>query len=168
MTLENVYAVRDDTTNRQARVKVITKLSTKTLNFTLDTGADMTVVPNLYFRKNSPLIQPVNKRLYGPGHHEIKVIGSWEATLSTLATEIANSLENLFIVENLKELLLREPTIKALSLLKVVNTVKTEGHQYKKEFSELLTGLRKLEHVYQTRLDAGVHLFFIATRRRLP
>lgn len=52
-------------------------------------SADVTVVLDWYFMKNFPLIQPTNKRLYGPCHHEIKVI---EYVGTTLATEKKNSL----------------------------------------------------------------------------
>lgn len=49
-----VYAInKDNTQNCQARVKVTPKV----INFRRDTGADVTAVPDWYFRKNSPLGQ---------------------------------------------------------------------------------------------------------------
>ena len=48
--------------------------------------------------------------------------------------------------QNFKEPLMGGPAIKGLNLLKAVNIVKTEGHQCRKEFSELLTSIVKLEH----------------------
>ena len=48
-----------------------TMLATKILNLRLDTGAGITVVLDHYLRKNTPLIQPTNKRLLEPGHQEV-------------------------------------------------------------------------------------------------
>ena len=81
VTLENVYAVWDDTTNWQIKVKVTTKLSIKTLNFKFRCRRDCS--PKPVFQNDFPIIQPTSKRLYRSGHHEIKVIGSEEATLDT-------------------------------------------------------------------------------------
>ena len=80
-----------------------------------------------------------------------------------MATVKTSSQQDLYIAENLKEPLLREPAIKALNLLKAVNTVKIEGHQFKKEFPELFTVLGKLEHVYQICFNAGAQKFSIDT-----
>ena len=85
----------------------------------------MTIVTEWYLKK-SPLIQTTNKRLYGPGHREPKVNGSVKATL---ATEKANSQQDLYVIRNLKETLLRGPAFKAINLLKAINTVKIERHQ---------------------------------------
>ena len=114
MTLENVYSVReDDITNWQTKVKVTIKFATKTLNFRLDTGTDVTVVPDRYFITKKKLIHPTNKRLNRLCRHEMN-IGSVEATLYTEKTSLQ---QNLYVVENLKDLLLGGPAIKALNLL---------------------------------------------------
>lgn len=50
----------------QANIKVTTAICSKIVNFRLDTGADVTVIPDRFFRKNSPIIKKTNNRLYGP------------------------------------------------------------------------------------------------------
>lgn len=83
VTTENIHVIsKDNTPNWQAMVKVIPKFCTKTINFRLDMGADVTIILDWYFKKNSPLIQPTNKILYGAGHHEMKVIGCVETMLA--------------------------------------------------------------------------------------
>ena len=52
------------------------------VNFRLDTSADVTVVPDRFFRKNSFIIKPTNKMLYGPGQHETKVLRHEDTTLN--------------------------------------------------------------------------------------
>ena len=53
----------------------------KKVNFRVDTGADVTVVPRIYFTKNSPLIQKTNKKFFGPGKTKIDVVGQFQACL---------------------------------------------------------------------------------------
>lgn len=61
---ELIYVIsKYNTPNWQAMVKVTAKVCTKTINFRLGTGEDVTVVLDWHFWKNSPLIQPTNKRL---------------------------------------------------------------------------------------------------------
>ena len=48
----------------------------KKVNFRVDTGADVTVVPRRYFTKNSPLIRKTNK-LFGPGKTKIDVVSQF-------------------------------------------------------------------------------------------
>lgn len=71
----------------------------------------MTVVPEQFFRKNSPTIKPTNKRLYGPGRHKIKVLRHVDAALSYGKTTLQ---QELYIVQDLTEPLL---AIKVLRLL---------------------------------------------------
>lgn len=52
------------------------------ISFRLDTSTDVTVVADSFFRKNSPIIKPTNKKLYGPGQLKIKVLVCVDATLS--------------------------------------------------------------------------------------
>lgn len=78
-----------------------------------------------------------------------------------------SSLQDLDVVDNLNKSLLEGPTIKALNLMKAVNTVRSKEHHYKEEFPELFKGLGKLEHVYPICLDVGAQPFSIVTPRRL-
>ena len=84
----------------------------------------MGVVPDRYFRKSSPFIQQINKQLWWPGHHKIKVI---ESVVATLTTEKDSPRQDLYIVENFEELLLEETSIKTQKQPKAVYTVKIEG-----------------------------------------
>ena len=72
-----------------------------------------------------------------------KVTGSEE---DSQTTEKTSTQQDLHVVKNLKEPLFGGPTNKALNLPKTVDTVKIEGHQYKKQLPELFTGLRKLKY----------------------
>ena len=62
-----------DAVNWHADVQVTTTTHSRSVNFRTDTGADVTVVPDRFFNKNSPLIQKTGKKLFGPGQSKINV-----------------------------------------------------------------------------------------------
>lgn len=161
--VETIGAIDNDMWH--AQINVTTAIRSKVINFRLDTGADVTVIPERFFLKNSPLIQKTTKKLYGPGHSELNVVGRVQATLTTDKTM---TQQDLYVVTGLKEPLLGKPAIEALHLIERVNSIKQGMCQYKREFPELFTGLGKLKTVYTIRLSENAQPFSIATPRRLP
>ena len=147
-----------------ADVQVTTKTHSHSVSFRIDTGADVTVVPSRFFKKNSPLIQKTDKKLFGPGQNKINVIGSVHATLAVGET---SSEQELYVVSNLKEPLLGRPAIEALKLIERINSVDKEN-KYKQEFPELFVGLGRMKNVYTIRLQENAQPFAISTPRRLP
>ena len=147
-----------------ADIQVTTKTHSHSVNFRIDTGADVTVVPSRFFKKNSPLIQKTDKKLFGPGQNKINVIGSVHATLAVGET---SSEQELYVVDNLKKPLLGRPAIEELKLIKRINSVDKEN-KYKQEFPELFVGLGRMKNVYTIRLQENAQPFAISTPRRLP
>ena len=133
-------------------------------SFQLDTGADVTVIPNRFLRKNSPIVWEKNKKLNGPGHKEIQVIGHVEAILDYGKISLK---QDLYMVKKLEEPLLGWPAIKALKILGKINTI-NESDRYEKEFPSVFKGFGKLENVYKIHLNETAQPFSIATSRRLP
>ena len=107
-----------------ADVQVTTKTHSHSVSFRIDTGADVTVVPSRFFKKNSPLIQKTDKKLFGPGQNKVNVIGSVHATLAVCET---SSEQELYVVSNLKDPLLERPAIEALKLIERINSVDKEN-----------------------------------------
>ena len=137
-----------------ADVQVTTKIHSHSVSFRIDTSPDVTVVPSRFFKKNSPLIQKTDKKLFGPGQNKINVIGSVHATLAVGET---SSEQELCVVSNLK----------ALKLIERINSVNKEN-KYKQEFPELFIGLGRMKNVYTIRLQENAQPFAISTPRRLP
>ena len=145
-------------------IQVTTSARSCAVKFRLDTGADVTVVPASYFKKNSPLIKQPDKTLYGPGHTELKVVGKVSAVLSTSS---ASSEQDLFLIEDLKEPLLGSPAIKALQLIGI-NAVHEKKENYRESHPKLFDGLGKMKtSKYTIRLEDNAQPYAIATPRRL-
>ena len=116
----------------------------------MDTGADVTVIPDRFFRKKFPIVWETNKKLYGPGHKEIHVMGHVEAMLDNGRI---SSPQDLYIGKILDEPLAGGPAFKALKILGKINAISNESHRYKKDFPTVFKGLGKLENVYKIHLD---------------
>ena len=149
--------------NWHADDQVTTTTHSRSVNFRIDTGADVPVVPDRFFNKNSPLIQKTDKKLFGPGQSKINVLGRVRATMTVGKV---SSDQDLYVVVDLKRPLLGRPAIEALKLIERVNAV--DNDQYRKEFPELFTGLGRMKNVYTIRLQENAQPFAITAPRRLP
>ena len=136
----------------------------KSVKFRIDTGADVSVVPDSYFRKLDGL-QKTDKQLYGPGGSKIEVLGVHRATIES---KNSKTVQDLYVVKGLKQPLLGKPAIQALEILKRINAVSSSKVEPKTEYPELFRGLGKMENAYTVRLKEGAKPFSIASPRRLP
>ena len=149
--------------NWHADVQVTTTTHSRSVNFRIDTGADVTVVPDRFFNKNSPLIQKTGKKLFGPGQSKINMLGRVRATM---AVGEVSSDQDPYVVVDFKEPLLERPATEALKLIERVNAA--DNDQYRKEFPELFTGLGRMKNVYTIRLQENAQPLAITAPRRVP
>ena len=145
-----------------ADVQVTTKTHSHSVSFRTDTSADATVVLDGFFKKNLPLIQKTDKKLFRYCPNKINVTGS-----AALAVGETCSEQELYVVSNLKEPLLGRPATEALKLIERINSV-DKDNKYKQEFPELFTELGRMKNVYTIRLQENAQHFAISTPRRLP
>ena len=115
--------------NWHADVQVTTTIHSRPVNFRIDTGADVTVVPDRFFSKTSPLIQKTGKILFGLGQSKINVLGRVHATM---AVGEVSSDQDRYVVVDLKEPLLERLATEVLKLIERFNAV--DNDQYRKEF----------------------------------
>ena len=62
--------------------RVQVEMGSRSVDFKLDTGADVTCITPRLWEQDSPELRPSNKRLFGPGRTELKVRGMFSADLS--------------------------------------------------------------------------------------
>ena len=120
------------------RVKL--KLANQTLEFKIDTGAEVTAILDVAFRafKGLKLDRP-KKMLYCPARTLLKVIGQFEGELFYRGK---TTKQNVYVVNGLRTNLLGLPAILALKLVaKLEETVEASLHTIVEKYPTLFQGL---------------------------
>ena len=106
------------------------------LNFKIDTGADMTVIPeSVYKQLKSTVLQPCDRSLSGPCHDSLKFCGKFQGTLKHGPHKVQ---QDIFVIQHLHKPLVGLPAIEALHLVSRVNTV---GDKYLRNIPSCLATL---------------------------
>ena len=133
------------------------------VEFSIDTGADVTVVPEPVYQQVAGRVslQATSCKLCGPGYHALSVIGKFIAKLKKGKHETE---ETVYIVRSLRRPLLGRPAIESLKLLKRINTiVGMTDNSIKQQFPKLFTGLGKLQGDYHICLKPGAKPYTLST-----
>lgn len=147
-----------DSVNSQWKIPI--KLGNCTHTFKLDTGADVTVVPEKLVPKSKRPLQKSDKRLYGAGQNKITVVGMFSDTIEYNGR---SSKQKIYVVKNLKEPLLGMPAILDLNLIQIIGEVTNDGVP-----ENLYRGLGKLRYSkYKIHLKDNVMPYAVSTPRRL-
>ena len=114
------------------------------VEFNIDTGADMTVIPEHVYQQaaDSISLQPTSCRLCGPSQYALSVLGKVvvKPKKGKCKTE-----EAVYVVRSLRRPLLGRPAIESLRLVKRVNTImKMTSNNIRQRFPQLFSGLGKL------------------------
>ena len=141
-------------------------VNSQKMTFRIDTGADVTVIPDRCFR-NTDCLEKTDKRLYGPGGSELEVKGVFKATVESKSVKCS---QDLYVVKGLRKPLLGRPAIEALGILKRVEAVDEGQKDIRKEYPTLFNSpqIGKLGKTYTIKLSDEARPFSIATPRRLP
>ena len=154
---------RDDTWT------VTLTLQGKPVTLQLDTGAEVTVIPEKMWREvGQPQLTASDRTLRGPDSRAIPTLGKFLATF----THNSRSVETeVYVVKRLAKPLLGRPTILDLGLVKLVAAVEQQHqHQHltlKEKYPSLFQGLGKLKGEYSIELRDDAQPFALATPRRV-
>ena len=150
------------------------------VQFKVDTGADVTAIPEQTFAEifEASQLQPSDRTLYGPGQTELETTGMLRGTLCLDSNQngrqqFSRSCQDIYVVRNLNQALLGRPAIEALKILSKGNLSSVveqseELAKYKKEFPKLFSGLGKLEGAYRIDLKEDAKPYAITTPRNVP
>lgn len=117
--------------------------------FKIDTGAKVTAISEkLYKSLGSPTSQKPSKVLKGPGQHPLKVVGQFQEMLHHGQN---SSLQNIFVIKDLKSNLLGLPAITALNLAVRIDSAYTSLVQ--DSFPSVFEGLCNLGEPYTIKLQ---------------
>ena len=135
------------------------------LNFKIDTGADVTVIPeSVYKQLKSTVLQPCDRSLSGPCHDSLKVCGKFQGTLKHGPHKVQ---QDIFVIQHLHKPLVGLPAIEALHLVSRVNAVGDLTQQILEKYPQLFGDLGSMTGEYTIRLNADAQPFAITTPRRI-
>ncbi|XP_046863284.1 uncharacterized protein K02A2.6-like [Xenia sp. Carnegie-2017] len=154
------------------RVRTNQRKGKSTVKFKIDTGADVTVIPEPVFMQTGiTQVQSTNKELFGPNQAKLSVKGKIRATLRTATSKTTE--QDIYIVKNLKEPLLGRPAINALDLIVTVEAIQSNDasdmeEEIKVTYPNLFKGLGELDGECNIKLKPGAIPFALTTPRRIP
>ena len=141
-------------------------LNDELFQFKVDTGADVTVIPEKSYSetRDGPLSVP-DKTLSGPIQCSLKVQGQF---LATHQRGNRVTKQNVYVVQELNRALLGLPAIEALQVVSYVEPI--QASQVFTMFPNLFNGLGKLEGSYHIKLrnDAKPYTLQVPRRVALP
>ena len=140
-------------------------LNREPVNFKIDTGADMTVVPESVFKKlQGAVLHPTSKALLGPGNQALSVRGKFTAELQLDTIKVQ---EEVFVVAGLRNPLLGRPAIQNLNHVARVCSVGLETSRIIYEHPKLFHGLGNLKGEYSIKLRPDAQPFALSSPRRI-
>ena len=160
------------TTPNPWRIKA--NISSKELEFKIDSGADVTAIPEKVYSEDLGLLVPSKGELKGPSKIPIKVTGKFysDITVDNIVTK-----QEIYVVPGLEEPLLGRSAIEELNILKINEGIKIcnvnkpsipETRQKpEEEFQELFQGLGQLKETYKIELKDDVKPYSLSTPRRI-
>lgn len=135
-------------------------LNGNAVEFKLDTGADISVIPEETFKTlKIDDLHPTEASLTGAGCQPLQVCGKFEANVQYKAR---NSKQTVYVVSALSKALLGKAAIESLNLVTRVDSVDKDS--CKAKYPELFTGL---EGEYTIKLKPNSTPFSLTTSRRV-
>ena len=118
------------------------QLEGKLVEFHIDTGAEVSVIPEpLYEKIGSPVLTPVKQTFRGASNAVMPIKGRFSATLSRDGQQ---TKQEIYVAAKLHKPLLGQPAIKALGIVRRVRGVQVKQLDPVQQFPKLFTGLGKL------------------------
>ena len=153
--------------------RVKASLSGQELEFKIDSGADVTAIPEKEYSERLGAVETTQGDLLGPSRSPITVTGKF---YSDIIVDNALTSQEIYVVPGLEEPLLGRAAIQDLKLLQVNPKVNMCSMYEKKreaklnpheEFPELFTGLGELKDDYKIELMDNAKPYALTTPRRI-
>ena len=141
----------------------------KPVNFKLDSGADVTVVPYNTFLNIDLKIQlkPTDKVLLGPCNYRMNCKGEFTVTLAYNQT---STKETVYVVESLARPLLSRSAAVKLNLISRLCELTTDEYKAKvmRDYPQLFEGLGTMKDEYTIKLKDDAKPFALTVPRKVP
>ena len=143
------------------------QLNDMPVQFQIDSGAEVTVIPDSVFEQLSGVsLRPTRRTLKGPTQSALSVKGKF---MGLLVCGDRAVFQEVYVVNKLLKPLLGQPAIEALRLLVRVRAVteSTENKSSVQRFPQLFQGLGRMQGEYTIQLKDGAVPFALTTPRRV-
>lgn len=133
------------------------------VNFKIDTGADVTVIPEALYSEDRDGPLTLSPRvLTGASQQPLSVRGLFNGKIKHNHREIEH---HVYVVSGLRKPLLGRPAIEALQLVTRIEPIETE--EIIKKFPTVFQGLGRLKDDYTIKLKSDAQPFALSTPRRV-
>ncbi|GFR59560.1 transposon Ty3-G Gag-Pol polyprotein [Elysia marginata] len=146
----------------------------KEIVFKIDTGVDVTVIPESAIPPGIQL-SCTSRKFFGPGQTKVDLPGKFTALLQLNSAK--TSTQEIYVLKVQKEALLGRPAIQSLNIIQRMNTITEpdEGkggcqqnttlteENIKEKFPQLFTGLGKFDKNYTIELKEEAKPFSVST-----
>ena len=135
------------------------------INFKIDTGADVNVLPeNIARNVFGTRLKKSIRCLKGPNQKPLEVCGQIKCKLEKGSQSVK---EELYVIKGLRKPLVGLPTIKALKLITRVDQVDVD-HEMIDKHPKLFSGLGVMKRKYKIELKENAQPYALSTPRRIP
>ena len=163
---ENLFLGEIGTETSNTFRSVDLMLNNAQVRFKIDTGADVTVIPDKIYEalRPTPTLVKSSKTLFGPAHTSLPVRGCF---VGKIKKGDKTTEQEIFVVNGAHNALLGRPAIETLAIVQQVDAV--EATNLNAKFPGLFTGLGKLRGPdYVIKLKPEAKPFALSTPRRVP
>ena len=153
----------------QSPWKADIQVNAQVVNFKLDSGADVSVLPASVYDSLKPSVklEPTNKVLLGPCNYKLNCIGKFLAKLTANQKCIHNEI---YVVKSLERPLLRRYASQSLNLINKVDAISSEEYKNNivNQYPDLFKGMGEMEGEYKINLVENSTPFALTTPRKVP
>ncbi|UYV64942.1 K02A2.6-like, partial [Cordylochernes scorpioides] len=143
------------------------KVNNRQINFKIDTGADVNVLPLQYYYQSFQRIklEKSDKILQGPNGIPLETVGMIHVELQNKGQHLNSKI---YIVDKLKQPLLSGETSEKLNIVRMIQQLSSNFLNPKREFPEIFNGLGHAKINYKISLQPDAKPYALCTPRRVP
>ena len=153
----------------QSPSKADIQVNDQVVNFKLDSGADVSVLPASVYDSLKPSVklEPTNKVLLGSCNYQLNCIGKFQAKLTSNQKCIHNEV---YVVKGLERPLLSRYASQSLNLINKVDAISSAEYKNNivNQYPDLFKGLGEIEGKYKINLVENSTPFALTTPRKVP
>ena len=140
------------------------QLNNRDLELKVDTGADVTVLPEGNYQPGRDgALETTTRKLSGPNGDKLKVLGKISGYIKHGGE---HTIQDIYVVQGLTRPLMGKPAIEALQVI-TLNVQSITSENVRERFPKLFNGLGKLDGAYTIKLRENATPFALITPRRV-